>query len=112
LPAPGTWKASYLKLRRRDTFDFPILGVGVCLWFEGGIITKANIRLGGAGSYAIPASDSEKLLVGQKLTDELIAAAGAAAMKPARTMDNTDQDVYWRKKVAPVFVARALTACK
>ncbi|MBP8298909.1 MAG: FAD binding domain-containing protein [Planctomycetes bacterium] len=112
LPAPGTWKASYLKLRRRDTFDFPILGVGVCLWFEGGIITKANIRLGGAGSYAIPASDSEKLLVGQKLTDELIAAAGAAAMKPARTMDNTDQDVYWRKKVAPVFVARALEACK
>ena len=112
LPAPGTWKASYLKLRRRDTFDFPILGVGVCLWFEGGIITKANIRLGGAGSYAIPASDSEKLLVGQKLTDELIAAAGAAAMKPARTMDNTDQDVYWRRKVAPVFVARALAACK
>ena len=112
LPAPGTWKASYLKLRRRDTFDFPILGVGVCLWFEGGIITKANIRLGGAGSYAIPAVDSEKLLVGQKLTDELIAAAGAAAMKPARTMDNTDQDVYWRRKVAPVFVARALSACK
>lgn len=33
-------------------------------------------------------------------------------MKPARTMDNTDQDVYWRKKVAPVFVARALEACK
>jgi 4-hydroxybenzoyl-CoA reductase subunit beta len=112
LPAPGTWKASYLKLRRRDTFDFPILGVGVCLWFDGGVITKANIRLGGAGSYAIPAVDSEKLLVGQKLTDELIAAAGAAAMKPARTMDNTDQDVYWRKKVAPVFVARALAACK
>lgn len=112
LPAPGPWKASYLKLRRRDTFDFPILGVGVCLWFDGGIITKANIRLGGAGSYAIPAVDSEKLLVGQKLTDELIAAAGAAAMKPARTMDNTDQDVYWRRKVAPVFVARALSACK
>jgi 4-hydroxybenzoyl-CoA reductase subunit beta len=112
LPAPGTWKASYLKLRRRDTFDFPILGVGVCLWFDGGVITKANIRLGGAGSYAIPAVDSEKLLVGQMLTDELIAAAGAAAMKPARTMDNTDQDVYWRKKVAPVFVARALAACK
>jgi hypothetical protein len=33
-------------------------------------------------------------------------------MKPARTMDNTDQDVYWRRKVAPVFVARALAACR
>lgn len=113
LPAPGAWKCSYLKLRRRDTFDFPILGVGACLWFDpSGVITKANVRLGGAGSYAIPASDTEKLLVGQRLTDEVIAAAGAAAMKPARTMDNTDQDVYWRKKVAPVFVARALAACR
>ena len=106
-------KSSYLKLRRRDTYDFPVLGVGACLWFaEDGTIEKANIRLGGAGSYAMPASASEKLLVGNKLTDELIAAAGAAAMKPARTMDNTDLDVYWRKKVAPVYVARALKACQ
>lgn len=113
LPAPGNWKASYLKLRRRDTFDFPILGVGACVWTDAkGIVTKANIRLGGAGSFAIPAVDSEKLLVGKLLTDEAIAAAGSAAMKPARTMDNTDQDVYWRRKVAPVFVARALAACK
>jgi 4-hydroxybenzoyl-CoA reductase subunit beta len=112
LPPPANWKCSYLKLRRRDTFDFPVLGVAACLWFDGGRITKANIRLGGAGSYAIPATESEKLLVGNALTDELIAAAGSAAMKPARTMDNTDLDVYWRRKVAPVFVARALAACR
>jgi 4-hydroxybenzoyl-CoA reductase subunit beta len=113
LPAPKGWKASYLKLRRRDTYDFPVLGVGACLWFDGaGVVTKANIRLGGAGSFAIPATESEKLLVGNKLTDEVIAAAGSAALKPARTMDNTDLDVYWRRKVAPVYVARALAACK
>ena len=113
LPAPKGLRASYLKLRRRDTYDFPVLGVGVCLWFDAhGVVTKANIRLGGAGSYAIPATDSEKLLVGNKLTDEGIAAAGAAALKPARTMDNTDLDVYWRRKVAPVYVARAIAACK
>ncbi|HEX5052064.1 MAG TPA: FAD binding domain-containing protein [Planctomycetota bacterium] len=113
LPPPGKWKASYQKLRRRDTFDFPVLGVGACLWFDdGGVVTKANVRLGGAGSYAMPATETEKLLVGNQLTDEVIAAAGAAAMKPARTMDNTDLDVYWRRKVAPVYVARALAACR
>ncbi len=113
LPPSGPWKASYLKLRRRDTYDFPVLGVGACVWTDGdGVVTKANIRLGGAGSYAIPATESEQLLVGRKLTDEAIAAAGAAAMKPTRTMDNTDLDVYWRRKVAPVFVARALAACR
>jgi 4-hydroxybenzoyl-CoA reductase subunit beta len=118
LPAPvvtgaGAWKASYVKLRRRNTYDFPVLGVGACLWFDGdGVVTKANVRLGGAGSYAIPATDTEKLLVGKRLSDEIIAEAGSAAMKPARTMDNTDLDVYWRRKVAPVYVARALVACR
>lgn len=113
LPAPGAWKCSYLKLRRRDTFDFPILGAAACLWFDGrGVVTKANVRLGGAASFAIPLTDTEKLLVGQTLTDEVIAAAGAAAMKPARTMDNTDQDVFWRRKLAPVYVARALRECR
>lgn len=113
LPKPGPWRASYLKLRRRDTYDFPVLGVGACLWFDDdGTITKANVRLGGAGSYAIPATGTEQKLVGNKLTDEVIAEAGKAAMKPARTMDNTDLDVYWRKKVAPVYVARALKECR
>ena len=112
LPAPGNWRASYLKLRRRGTFDFPVLGVGACLWFDGEVVSKANIRLGGAGSYAMPATASEDVLVGKKLTDELVAEAGSLAMKPARTMDNTDLDVYWRKKVAPVYVARALRACQ
>lgn len=113
LPAPRGFKASYLKLRRRDTYDFPVLGVGACVWTDAaGVVTKANIRLGGAGSYAIPATESEKLLVGKPLSDEVIAAAGSAALKPARTMDNTDLDVYWRRKVAPVYVARALAACR
>jgi 4-hydroxybenzoyl-CoA reductase subunit beta len=113
LPAPGSWKASYLKLRRRDTFDFPVLGVGACVWFDdSGKVSKANIRLGGAGSYAIPATESEQELVGHELTDERIAVAGSKALKPARTMDNTDLDVYWRRKVAPVYVARALQACR
>ncbi|HEB53640.1 MAG TPA: 4-hydroxybenzoyl-CoA reductase [bacterium] len=113
LPAPGAWRASYLKLRRRDTYDFPVLGVGACLWYgDDGKVEKANVRLGGAGSYAIPATATEQMLVGNELTDELIADAANAALKPARTMDNTDLDVYWRRKVAPIYVARALRACR
>lgn len=113
LPAPGRWKASYLKLRRRGTFDFPILGVGACVWFDGGgKVEKVNVRLGGAGSFAIAATETEKALLGRELADDVIAEAAALAMKPARTMDNTDLDVYWRRKVAPVYVARALQACR
>jgi 4-hydroxybenzoyl-CoA reductase subunit beta len=112
LPPIGGWRASYHKLRRRGTFDFPVLGVGACLWLDGDVVTRARIRIGGAGSYAIPATEAEALLRGGKLTDERIAAAAQAAFKPARPMDNTDHEAAWRKKMAPVFVARALRACR
>lgn len=108
LPPVGGWSSSYLKLRRRGTFDFPVLGVGVFLKKQGNSVEDVRIRIGGAGSYAIPATAAEDMLRGKELTDELIADAAATAFKPARTMDNTDHEVAWRKKMAPVFVARAL----
>ena len=117
LPALNGWRASYRKLRRRGTFDFPVLGVGACLHFDGDTVSKAEIRIGGAGSYAIPATETANMLVGQKLvkgdaaSEELIRAAAQHAFKPTRAMDNTDHEASWRKKMAPVFVARAIFDC-
>lgn len=112
LPAPGGWKASYLKLRRRGTFDFPVLGAAACLWFEGDVVRRAAIRLGGAGSYPLKATEAERLLAGHPLSEERIVDAANTAYKPTRTMDNTDHEVHWRKQMAPVFVARAVRACR
>ncbi|MCC6671879.1 MAG: FAD binding domain-containing protein [Planctomycetes bacterium] len=111
LPAVGSWRASYRKLRRRGTYDFPVLGVGVCLHMDGATVREARIRMGGAGSYAIPATAAEDLLRGKRLTPELVEQAAQLAYKPSRPMDNTDFDANWRKKMAPVFVARALRDC-
>ena len=111
------WRASYRKLRRRGSFDFPVLGVGVRLELEGDTVTDVDIRIGGAGSYAIPATKTAEMLRGQRLvkgdaaTDELVRAAAAEAFKPTRAMDNTDLQAGWRKKMAPVFVARAVLDC-
>ena len=32
----------------------------------------------------------------------------STAYKPTRAMDNTDHEALWRKRMAPVFVARAV----
>ena len=93
------------------TFDFPVLGVGVCVHMDGELVTQARIRLGGAGSYAIPCVPSEELLRGKRLTKELCAEAGRLAQKPSKPMDNTDFEAGWRKKMVPVFVARTLMDC-
>ena len=111
LPELNGWTASYRKLRRRDTFDFPVLGVGVCLHKKADVIEDVKIRIGGAGSYAIHATGAEDILRGQRASDDLIKEAAQAAFKPTRPMDNTDHETAWRKKIVPVFVERALTDC-
>lgn len=111
LPKLGSWKASYRKLRRRGSIDFPVLGVGAWLDLDGDTIKDARVRLGGMASMAMQADKSEEMLRGQRATPELLAEAAQAAFKPSRPMDNTDSEVAYRKKVAPVYVRRALEDC-
>jgi len=73
LPPADGWRSVYLKLRRRGSFDFPILGVAVALRFSAdGTVAGARITLGAVASHPVEATDAAKLLTGQRLTPELI----------------------------------------
>ena len=49
------------------------------------------------------------MLVGKRLTDDVIAEAGDEGRRPrAKPLDNTDLDLYWRKEVVGEFVGYAL----
>ncbi len=106
-PAEGL-RTAYLKLRRRGSFDFPILGVAVALRLDDGVCTYAKIVLGAVHSYPVEALQALSRLVGQKLTPDVIEAAAQAAARPAKPLDNTDMLLSYRKKMVPVYVARAL----
>jgi 4-hydroxybenzoyl-CoA reductase subunit beta len=109
LPEASGVKMVYKKLRRRGSFDFPILGVAVALrQAEDGTCTEANIVLGAVASYPVKATAAEEILVGQKLSDELIEEAAKLAFKPAKPLDNTDMGHPYRKQMVQVYVARAL----
>jgi 4-hydroxybenzoyl-CoA reductase subunit beta len=109
LPRADGLRSTYLKLRRRNSIDFPILGVAAALRLApNGIVEHARIILGAIASHPVEAKDAEKILVGQKLTDDVIAAAAEAAYKPAKPMDNADAAYAWRKKMVRVYVQRAL----
>ena len=43
-------------LRRRGTFDFPVLGLGVCVSYDAPAIRDVRIRIGGAGSHPVAAT--------------------------------------------------------
>jgi 4-hydroxybenzoyl-CoA reductase subunit beta len=109
LPASGGWRSTYWKLRRRGSFDFPILGVAAALrCAPDGTIEDARIVLGGVASHPLVASEAAMLLKGQHPSPDLIARAAQAAYQPAKPLDNTDLTIAYRKKMARVYVERAL----
>jgi 4-hydroxybenzoyl-CoA reductase subunit beta len=110
LPPAEGWRSVYLKLRRRGSFDFPVLGVAVALRMEDVTVREAAITLGAVASQPRPAPEAAAVLVGQRLTPELIEAAADLAFKPGKPLDNTDLTHPYRKKMIRVFVSRALHA--
>jgi 4-hydroxybenzoyl-CoA reductase subunit beta len=105
---PGGWKSTYWKLRRRGSFDFPILGVAVALKTSGDIVEEARLALGAVASRPFLVEKAGAFLKGKKLTDEVIAHAAELVANRAKPMDNTDMDLYWRKEVADDFATYAL----
>jgi len=109
LPATNGWRATYWKLRRRGSFDFPVLGVASFLLLAAdGTVEDARIVLGGVGSYPIRALAAEKAITKKKLTEDTIREASAAAYQPAKPLDNTDFAMHWRKEMARYYVGGTL----
>jgi 4-hydroxybenzoyl-CoA reductase subunit beta len=105
---PAGWKSAYWKLRRRGSFDFPILGVAAAVKLEGEIVVDARIALGAVASRPFLVEKAGEFLKGKKLSDEVIAQASELVANRAKPMDNTDMDLYWRKEVADDFTGYAL----
>jgi 4-hydroxybenzoyl-CoA reductase subunit beta len=99
----------YLKLRRRGSFDFPILGVAATLAIDGGGECRdASVVLTAVASAPKVINEAATLLQGRKITRELIDSVADAAAKAAHPLDNTDLDYWYRKRMAKVFTQRAL----
>lgn len=109
LPPVNGWRATYWKLRRRGSFDFPVLGVATCVKLAAdGTVETARIILGGVGSHPIEVFAAEKAITGKKLTQDTIREAAAAAYPAAKPLDNTDFAMSWRKDMTRYYVAGTL----
>jgi len=103
------WKSTYWKLRRRGSFDFPVLSVAAAVRLgSGGGVEDARIVIGSAGSRPLVAADAARTLTGRVLDAHSIAEAALLAARIAKPLDNTDFDMSWRKKVTAEFVSYAL----
>jgi 4-hydroxybenzoyl-CoA reductase subunit beta len=122
LPPLNGWRASYQKLRRRGSFDFPVLGVAAWIQVDEtnvrtptgrgndrvDTIKNARIVLGGIGPSPIEVKEAGEALIDQPLDDDHIQAAAEAAYVKARPLDNTDFVMNWRKQMTRQYTLRAL----
>jgi len=107
-PADGR-RSVYWKLRRRGSFDFPVLSVAAAAKLDGGgTVEQARIVLGAVASRPLYCEDASRFVEGHELSDDVIADAAARASKLAKPMDNTDFTLHWRKRVTAEFVTWAL----
>ena len=113
LPDLEGWRTAYWKMRRRGSIDFPILGVAVALQLDSdGECKDARIVLGAVASQPLIAEKAAQLLIGQKISPELVEAAAQEAYQLAKPLDNTDMALGYRKKMSRIYISAALSeAC-
>ena len=113
LPPADGWRATYKKLRRRGSFDFPVLGVAARLDVgRDGTVSEARLVLGGVAPAPLEVKEARDALVGGPLDDERIRRAAEACYLKARPLDNTDFVMNWRKQMTRPYVLRALEELK
>src|SRR5438876_2536982 len=109
LPAvSGRMTSAYWKLRRRPSFDFPILGVAIAITWDEEVVRQARGALGAVGSHPVDITPYLAPLTGARPGEDLIVGVAEAADKPSRPLDNTDLSHYWRKRMTKVYIERAL----
>jgi 4-hydroxybenzoyl-CoA reductase subunit beta len=109
VPDQTGWRSTYWKLRRRGSFDFPVLGVAAAVKVtKDGSVEDARLVLGAVSSRPIVCSRASEALIGRPLSDDAIASSADLAFSLAKPMDNTDFALVWRKRVTRDFVGYAL----
>jgi 4-hydroxybenzoyl-CoA reductase subunit beta len=112
-PPPHT-RFSYQKLRLRDSFDFPLMGVSLFLQLDGSragaLCRNARVVLSAAGPAPVVVREAGDLLVGRDPTEELAADLAARLRARAQAVGNTATSATYRRDMIEVLVRRALRA--
>lgn len=108
VPAAPGLRSTYVKVRRRGSFDFPILGVAAALQLREGVVQRARLVLGAVHTHPVPVPEAGEILEGREPDRESLEAVADAAHRRSTPLDNADLVYHWRKRVTRVTVRRAL----
>jgi carbon-monoxide dehydrogenase medium subunit len=109
IPVPAAHASdAYLRLIPRSEMDIAVVGAGVALELDGdGVVTAARVALAAVAPKAIRAEAAEAALVGSRLEDAALEAAGVAASAAADPIDDKRGTAEYRKRISGVLTRRA-----
>ncbi len=100
LPSTGTnIRSAYHKILDRDAWTHAVVSVAIVLDMDGQVCRSGRIVLGGVAPIPWRLPKVEALLAGKRLTPELAAQAGAAAVEGARPLAKNKYKVPLTKSV-------------
>ena len=99
---------AYLRMIPRSEMDIAVVGAGVWLQLDdSGVCTAARVALGAVAPTPLPVDEAAAALVGTRVDDAALAAAGEAAAAAANPIDDKRGTVAYRRRVAGVLTRRA-----
>ena len=102
---PARQRSTYFKVMDREAWTHAIVSAAVAMTMDsGGVCREARIVLGGVAPIPWRVPEVEKLLKDQRITRELAARAGAAAVQGARPLAKN----AYKVPMTEAMVARAI----
>jgi xanthine dehydrogenase YagS FAD-binding subunit len=98
-------RSVYLKIRDRESYEFALASAAVVLDIQDGTIRDARIALGGVATAPWRATEAEKVLNGQRFSDDVAKQAAQAAFQDAQTTKHNKFKIELGKQT----IMRALT---
>ena len=106
-PEKGT-VSSYLKIREKEAFDWPIAEAAVVMTKDGaGVVRAARVTLGAVAPVPWRASGAEKALIGRPVGEKAAAEAAAAALAGAKPMSGNRYKVALLEEVVRRAILQA-----
>lgn len=107
LPSKGL-RGIYRKHRKRQSIDFPIVGLAGTMELAGGVCQKAQFVFTGVGSGPIIADTAVNKLLGQRLTSEVIADCALEAMAGIRPFKTDLTTPAYKRNMVQLLIAETI----
>jgi xanthine dehydrogenase FAD-binding subunit len=106
-PVPNSG-AAWERFIPRNEMDIAVVNAASYVRFEGDTVRDARFALGAVAPKCLFVTTAADAIIGKPLTDETIAAAGAAARAAATPIDDMRGTIKQRRHLSDVLVQRTL----